>query len=143
MGISLDSMEGGALLEQFGIAAAQIARNIMDPNTDPEKARKITITFTFKSDKNRKRINTQYDVKIATAPPLARETMFLVGQDLRTGRIEMKEYGSNQPPVRVAGESYEVTTEVIAPQSKPFDPETGEIIEPAQYQKPINLREAN
>lgn len=143
MGISLDKMGEGALLEQFGIAAAQVARNVMDPNTDPEKARKVTITFTFKSDKNRKHIKTVFDVKITTAPPMPQETMLLIGQDLRTGRIEMNEYGSNLPPVRVAGESYAVATEVIPPQSRPFDPETGEIIEPVQSQKPINLREAN
>jgi len=143
MGISLDSMGNGALLEQFGIAAAQVARNVMDPNTDPEKARKVTITFTFKPDKNRKHIKTLFDVKIVQAPPLAQETMLLVGQDLRTGRIEMNEYGSSQQPVRVAAESYAVVTEEIPPQSRNFDPDTGEIIEPAHYQKPINLREAN
>ena len=143
MGISLDSMGNGGLLEQFGIAAAQVARNIKDHNTDPEKNRKITITFTFKPDKNRKHIKTLYDVKITAAPPLAQETMLLVGQDLKTGRIEMNEYGSNQSPVRIAGEAYAIAVEEIPPQPKSFDPDTGEIIEPAQYQKPINLREAN
>ena len=88
-------------------------------------------------------VKTSLGVNVALAPPQAEETMMLIGQDLKTGRIEMNEYGSNQQPVRVAGESYPVTTEVIPPQSKPFDPETGEIIEPAQSQKPINLRKAN
>ena len=37
--ISLDSLCGGALLERFSLAMAQIGRNIVDPNTDPEKAR--------------------------------------------------------------------------------------------------------
>ncbi|WP_143321055.1 hypothetical protein [Clostridium sp. HBUAS56010] len=143
MGISLDGMGSGALLERFNLAMAQIARNIMDPNTDPEKARKIIITLTFKPDKNRKHVKTTFAVNISQAGPVAEETMMLVGQDLRTGRIEMNEYGSNQQPVRVAGESYPVTTEVIPPQSNPFDPETGEIIEPVQSQKPINLREVN
>ena len=142
MGISLDSMGSGALLEHFNMAMAQIARNIMDPNTDPEKVRKITITLTFKPDKSRKHIKTAFGVNLTQAPPVADETMMLIGQDLKTGRIEMNEYGSNQQPVRVAGESYPVATEEIPPQSRNFNPETGEIIEPAQYQKPINLREA-
>lgn len=144
MGISLDSMGGGALLERFNLAMAQIARNIMDPNTDPVKARKITITLTFKPDKSRRHVKTEYGVNITQAPPVAEETMMLVGQDLKTGRIEMNEYGSNQAPVRVAGESYAVATEEIPP-CRDFDPSTGEIIESAQHQhqKPINLREAN
>ncbi|WP_367569325.1 hypothetical protein [Lacrimispora sp.] len=144
MGISLDGMGGGSLLERVNLAMAQIARNIKDQNTDPEKARKITITLTFKPDKSRSHVKTLLGVNITQAPPLADETMMLVGQDLKTGRIEMNEYGSNQQPVRVAGESYMVATEEIPP-PRSFDPDTGEIIEPAQYQhqKPINLREAN
>lgn len=143
MGISLDSMGCGALLERANLALAQVARNIMDPNTDPEKARKVTITLSFKPDKSRRHVKTSMGVNVSLAPPLADETMMLIGQDLKSGRIEMNEYGSNQSPVRVAGESYEVATEVIPPRSQPFDPETGEIIEAAQYQKTINLRETN
>lgn len=142
MGISLDSMGGGALMERFNLAMTQIARNIMDPNTDPEKARKITVTFTFKPDKNRKHVKTTFGVNISQAGPMAEETMMLVGQDLKTGRIEMNEYGNNQQSVRVVGEAYAVATEVIPPQSRPFDLDTGEIIEPVQNQRPINLREA-
>lgn len=74
---------------------------------------------------------------------MADETMLLVGQDLKTGRIEMKEYGNDQSPIRVVGEAYAVPAEEIPPQSRPYDPDTGEILEPAQHQKPINLREAN
>lgn len=143
MRISLDSMGCGALLERFNLALDQIARNIMDPNTDPEKARKITITFTFKPDKSRKHVKTTFGVNISQAGPVAEETMMLVGQDLKTGRIEMNEYGSNQQPVRVVGEAYAVATEEIPPESRSFDQDTGEIIEPAQYQKPINLRNVN
>lgn len=143
MGISLDSMGCGALLERANLALAQVARNIMDPNTDSEKARKVTITLTFKPDKSRRHVKTSLGVNVSLAPPLADETMMLIGQDLKTGRIEMNEYGSNQKPVQVAGESYAVATEEIPPQPRPFDPDTGEIIEPVQYQKPINLRNVN
>ena len=141
MGISLDSMGGGALLERFNLAMAQIGRNIRDQNTDPEKARKITITLTFKPDKSRSHVKTLLGVNITQAPPLADETMMLVGQDIRTGRIEINEYGSNQQPVRVAGEHYAIATEEIPP-SRSFDSDTGEIIEPVQCQRPINLRES-
>lgn len=141
--ISLDSLGGGALTERVNLAMDQVARNIMDPNTDPEKARKITITLTFKADKSRRHVKTALGTNISLAPPVADETMLLVGQDVKTGRIEMNEYGNKQSPMRVVGEAYAVPAEEIPPMSKPFDSETGEITAPEQNQKPIDLRETN
>lgn len=143
-GISLDSLCGGALLERFQLAMAQIGRNIMDPNTNPEKARTLTIKITFKPDKSRKGIKTSIATNISLAPPEADETVMLIGQDLRSGRIEMQEYGDNSQKIQVQGEQLPVRSEVIQPDRQPtrgFDPETGEIIEPAS-QAPIDLRRA-
>lgn len=39
--ISLDRFCGGALLERFSSEMAKIGRNIMDPNTDPEKSQNV------------------------------------------------------------------------------------------------------
>lgn len=143
--ISLDRLCGGALLERFQLAMAQIGRNIMDPNTPPEKARTLTIKLTFKPDKSRKGIKTSIATNISLAPPEADETMLLIGQDLRTGRIEMNEYGDDSQAISMAGESVPVKAEVIptAPQPRGYDPETGEIFEPAGHQKPIDLRAVN
>ena len=47
--ISMDDMCGGALLQRFNMEMAKIGRNIMDPNTDPRKPRKLTISLTTKS----------------------------------------------------------------------------------------------
>lgn len=144
--ISLDSLCGGALLERFQLAMAQIGRNIMDPNTNPEKARTLTIKITFKPDKARKGIKTSIITNISLAPPEADETMMLIGQDLRTGRIEMSEYGDNSQKIQVQGEQLPVRAEVMptAPPPRCFDPETGEIIEAAAqaHQGPIDLRKA-
>lgn len=143
--ISLDRLCGGALLERFQLAMAQIGRNIMDPNTPPEKARTLTIKLTFKPDKSRKGIKTSIATNISLAPPEADETMLLIGQDLRTGRIEMNEYGDDSQAISMAGESVPVKAEVIptAPPPRGYDPETGEIFEPAGHQKPIDLRAVN
>lgn len=140
--ISLDSLCNGALLERFGLAMAQIGRNIVDPNTDPEKARSITIKLTFKPDKSRRSIKTAIATNITLAPPVADETLMLVGQDLKTGRIEVSEYGSTGQTIRVMGEAAPVQAEEIRP-DRVVDQETGEIIETQQYQKPIDLRQAN
>lgn len=116
----------------------------MDPNTNPEKARTLTIKITFKPDKSRKGIKTSIATNISLAPPEADETVMLIGQDLRSGRIEMQEYGDNSQKIQVQGEQLPVRSEVIQPDRQPtrgFDPETGEIIEPAS-QAPIDLRRA-
>lgn len=144
-GISLDSLCGGALLERFQLAMAQIGRNIMDPNTNPEKARTLTIKIKFRPDKARKGIKTSIETNISLALPEADETVMLIGQDLRSGRIEMREYGDNSQKIQVQGEQLPVRAEVIQPDRQPprgFDPETGEIIEPVN-QGPIDLRRAN
>ena len=60
----------------------------MDRNTDPEKARTLTITkLTFKPDKSRQGIKTSIHTSISLAPQLADETMMLIGQDIRSGHI--------------------------------------------------------
>ena len=103
--ISLDSLCGGALLERFSLAMAQIGRNIVDPNTDPEKARSITIKITFKPDKSRRSLKTSIATNISMAPPVADETLMLIGQDLKTGRIEVSEYGNAGQAMAVVGEA--------------------------------------
>ncbi len=148
--ISFDQLCGGAALERFNLAMAQIAKNIMDPNTDPKKARTLTIKLTFKPDEGRKCVSTSVAANVSLAPPIADETVLLIGKDLRTGRIEVNEYGDKSQTISVAGESLPVRAEVMstAPVPRSFDPATGEIIEPTQAvmpqagQKPIDLRAA-
>lgn len=144
--ISLDRFRGGAVLERFNMEMARIAQNIMDPNTNPEKSRTLTLKLTFKPDKSRQGIKISIDSNVSLAPHLADETMMLIGQDLRTGRIEMREIDDSNNVISFQGESIPVRAEVLPPAQpvQSFDPETGEIIEPQQqYQKPIDLRKVN
>ena len=81
-----------------------------------------------------------YDIKTKLAGIKKSETTFLIGQDARTGRIEMSEYGNNRPQVA----AYDVAPSVQRnptpePQSQEFDQETGEIYQ--QPVKPIDLRQ--
>ena len=139
MAITFDNIAGGELAAKFSMALAQIGRNILDPNMDPEAARGMTINLKFKPSKAGA-INVDFDIKTKLAGMVKSETVFLVGQDARTGRIEMSEYGNNRP--MVAG-VYDAVPAV--PRTEPagtgttFDPETGEIIEPART-GPIDLR---
>ena len=129
----------------FNRAMRQIASNIMDPNTDSEKARTLTLKLTFKPDKSRRSMKTSFAANVSLAPPLAEETVMLIGQDARTGNIQMSEIDDQSNAVSVQGNMIPVKAEVVpqAPPIQAFDPETGEIYEPASQQKePIDLRKA-
>ena len=54
--IDLNSFADGALAEQFDREFVRVTENMADLNTDPKKARKITVTLTFVGDKKRVRI---------------------------------------------------------------------------------------
>ena len=142
--MSLDRFAGGALLERFNLAMRQIVQNLADVNADPQKARTLTIKMTFKPDVGRS-IKTSVSSNVSLAPPLADETMMLIGKDARTGAVQMSEIDDASQMVSVQGNMIPVKAEVVpqAPPVQAFDPETGEIYEPAsQQQEPIDLRKA-
>lgn len=138
MVITFDNIAGGELAEKFTMALAQIGRNILDPNMDPEAARGMTININFKP-KSSGVIDIKFDVKTKLAGFQKSETVFLIGQDAKSGRIEMSEYGSDRPQVTsVAAAPAAAYTEVRQP-AQTFDPETGEIYEEPR-KAPIDLR---
>ena len=140
MAITFDNIAGGELAEKFTMALAQIGRNILDPNMDPAAARGMTINLKFKPG-SRGTIDIEFEVKTKLAGFQKSETVFLVGQDLNPGRIEMSEYGNDRPQVTsVAAAPAAAYTEVRQP-AQTFDPETGEIYEEPR-KGPIDLRAA-
>ena len=140
MAVTFDNIGNGELAEQFKFALKAVGQNIMDPNMDPEASRGIDISLTFKPKKSGA-ISVDYKVKPKLAGFQKSETVFLIRQDARTGRIEMSEYGSDRPQVTsVAAAPAAAYTEVRKP-AQTFDPETGEIYEEPR-KGPIDLRAA-
>ena len=137
MAITFDNIAGGELAEKFTMALAQIGRNILDPNMDPIAARGMTINLKFKPG-SRGTSDIEFDIKTKLAGFQKSQTVFLVGQDINTGRIEMSEYGSDRPQVTSVAAAY---TEVRQPAAQTFDPATGEIYEEPR-KGPIDLRAA-
>ena len=131
MAISFDSIAGGALNEKFRMALAQVGRNIMDPNSDPEAKRGIRIELTFKPMKSGA-IDVDFKVDAKLAGSAKDSTTFMISQDAKTGRIAMNEYGAKQ----IAPAAYEEPQDV-----RSVDPDTGEIYE--QQNGPIDLRKAS
>ena len=141
MAITFDNIAGGELAEKFTMALAQIGRNILDPNMDPIAARGMTINLKFKPG-SRGTIDIEFDIKTKLAGFQKSQTVFLVGQDINTGRIEMSEYGSDRPQVTsVAAAPAAAYTEVRQPAAQTFDPATGEIYDEPR-KAPIDLRAA-
>ena len=141
MAITFDNIAGGELAEKFTMALAQIGRNILDPNMDPIAARGMTINLKFKPG-SRGTIDIEFDIKTKLAGFQKSQTVFLVGQDINRGRIEMSEYGSDRPQVTsVAAAPAAAYTEVRQPAAQTFDPATGEIYEEPR-KGPIDLRAA-
>lgn len=139
MAITFDSIGNGELAAMFRAALFQIGANLMDPNMDPEAARGMTITLKFKPN-GTGAINAEYDIKTKLAGQKKSKTTLLIGQDARTGRIEISEYGNNRAQV-AAYETIptEPRSEPAGQQAKEFDPETGEIY--YSTGKPIDLRQ--
>lgn len=140
--ISMDDLCGGALLQKFNMEMMKIGQNIMNPNTDAKKPRKLTISLTFKPDESRQVIQTSIATSSSLAPLQPISTTMLAGQDLRTGMINMSELGNDQNRLRVISEAVPVQTEEIRPErpAQGFNPETGEIYETG---KPIDLRKSS
>ena len=124
MAITFDSIGNGGLQEKFNMALRQIGSNILDPNMDPEAGRG--------------NLKVEYNVKPKLAGFKKAETMFLVGQDSSTGRIDMSEPGSRLPQVNPVQEIPAAAYEEVSP-GRRADPETGEIFEERRT-GPIDLR---
>lgn len=126
--VDFNSLAGGALREKFNLAVAQIGRDILDPNKDPEAARGIAITLKFSPKAGT--INVEFDVQTKLAKLNKDKAVLLIGQDARTGRVEISEYKNNPARIQPA-----VT---YAEDTRTVDAETGEIYDST----PIDLRRA-
>ena len=96
-------MAKGAILEQIEGETAKIMSNILDPNTDPKKARKMTITLTFKANEGREVVECEAQAKSAIAPIRAIVTSFYVGEDKDGKPIaqEVSKFDPNQETIFV------------------------------------------
>lgn len=136
----LEQFAGGKLSAQINRALERVTENIQDPNTDPEKVRKITVTIAFKPNAERNYIATAVETKTALAPELGAVTALNMGKDIRTGKVECVEI-MNQIPGQISIE--DVKEEQQQEESvEGFDPETGEIYEPATKVVDLRARQA-
>ena len=79
--LNLAEMAQGAFMEQFHRELNQVLANIADPNTDPKKARKITLTMTLKPDENREVVTVETQSKSTLVPPKPLGTTIIIDRD--------------------------------------------------------------
>lgn len=79
--VTLESLNQGAALERFNLALQDVLDNIQDPNTDPKKARTVTLKVTFKPDGDRGIANLKCDVIANLAPIAPFDVRVFLGRD--------------------------------------------------------------
>lgn len=97
----LSELAGGRLQQQFNRVLNRVLENIGDENTEPEKAREITIKITIKPDEYRE----MSDVTCVVSSKLVPEELglkFILGRDIEQNFVA-KEF-KNQIPGQLAME---------------------------------------
>jgi hypothetical protein len=94
--IKLASLARGSLEEQFNYELKRVLENIYDPNTEPEKKRKITIEMLFEPDSDREIVKISVKTKsvLVTAKPI--NSKFVLGRQ-EDGTIAATEFVSDIP----------------------------------------------
>lgn len=93
--VLLSELNEGALQERFDFELEQVTKNIMDPNTDPEKKRKITIDITILSDEYRDGLVFDGQVKSKLVPRENVSSKALIGKNAK-GEVIVNELKSGQ-----------------------------------------------
>lgn len=139
--INLEQFADGALSVQVNKALHKVAENILDPNTDPTKARKITVTITMKANPERNFSAAAVETKVALAPELGAVAALSMGKDLKTGEVDCVEIG-NQIPGQLSFKDVESQNNDAEEPVRGYDPSTGEIYETEPNSNVVDLRTA-
>lgn len=78
---SLSEMANGAVNERFNYELQKVVENICDPNTDPKKKRKITLTMVIEPDAKREQAHISIETKTTLAPAQPDLTTLIIGVD--------------------------------------------------------------
>ncbi|MZZ66994.1 hypothetical protein GUI59_19290 [Enterococcus raffinosus] len=93
--VLLSELNEGALQERFDFELEQVTKNILDPNTDPDKKRKITIDITVLSDEYHEDMVFDCQIKSKLAPRENVSSRVLIGKNAK-GEVVTNELKSGQ-----------------------------------------------
>ncbi|HJF32798.1 MAG TPA: replication terminator protein [Sporosarcina psychrophila] len=79
--IDLNNFADGGVAEKVNIELQKILENIADPNTDPKKTRKVTVSITLKANDKRNLVDVSVEARSTIAPPKSIETALIIDRD--------------------------------------------------------------
>lgn len=94
--INTETFAAGAMAEKINVELQKVMENIHDPNTDPKKVRKVTLTLSLKADDNRDIISVDINTKASLAPSKGIATKMILGTD-NDGKVVSRELASGAP----------------------------------------------
>lgn len=106
--LSFSTLAGGGVEEKLQFAIDEIAANIADPNTDPKKARKITMTLVMKPNEQRSIASLEVDVKTSLVAPRGISTTIMIDRDEKGKAVASEIYGKDPKQGTVEFETGEV-----------------------------------
>lgn len=98
--VNLTELANGAIQGKLDNVMKDVMDNILNPNTDAKKKRKVNITLTLSPSENRDTVTLDAQVKSVLVPENAATTTVLVGRN-DSGNIEANELKSG-----VKGQTY-------------------------------------
>lgn len=93
--VNLNNLAGGAIQEAINFGLEEVFENILDPNTEAEKARKLTIVIDIKPDETRQILKTKITCKPTLVPANSITTQMLLGRE--GDKIIANELTKNNP----------------------------------------------
>ena len=96
----LSEIADGGVQVKLNRALRQVADNILDPNTDPTKKRKVQLNITLAPNEKRDASDVTVEVKTTLAPEVGVPTTMLLGRDIN-GKVHVNELKSG-----VKGQTY-------------------------------------
>jgi len=108
--IDLNKFAKGKLAEQLNDEIQRVIENVADVNTDQSKARKIAITLTFKSDRERKVLNVAVQTKSTLVPAREIDSKIIVNYDNKD--ITASELQSGIPGQTFVSADGEILTDI-------------------------------
>ncbi len=118
--IDLSGLADGAVSERFQLELQRVLENIADPNTDPKKARTLTLTLTLRGNELRDIASVSIVAKTKLAPARDVEAHLLIDQDSK-GHIvaaELKSGAKGQMYISEDGEVLDDRGQNVVPMER-------------------------
>lgn len=109
--INIETFAGGAVGERLNIELQNVLENINDLNTDPKKAREVTLKIKITPAENRQTASIDVSAKTSLAPAKAIPATIILDKD-EFGKATAKELKSTVPGQMYIDEDGDAATDV-------------------------------